>query len=76
MIFRRTQVFISNANQYFVALKKNIELEEEWKPNKTNNSRHKERRLLKTPSNINRAKKYLEYLKGNIKSYESEESKY
>ena len=58
-------MFISNANQYFVHIKnQGIELVEEWKPNLTNDGRHKERRLLKSIENIKRAKAYLQILLG------------
>ncbi len=58
-------MFISNANQYFVHIKnQGIELVEEWKLNLTNDGRHKERRLLKSIENIKRAKAYLQILLG------------
>jgi len=51
---------ISNTNQYFHTLKKmGIELVEEWKPNKHNEGRHKERSLKNDNENIDRAKNYL-----------------
>lgn len=54
-----------NFNQYPRIIKNNgIELVEVWKPNLTNSGRHKERSLHQTLENIERAKKYLESLRG------------
>ena len=54
-----------NFNQYPSTIKNNgIELVEVWKPNLYNIGRHKERSLHQTPENIERAKKYLDTLKG------------
>lgn len=60
-----------NSNQYFSTIKNHgIELVEVWKPNLTNQGRHKERSLHRSVENIERAKKYLESLRG-IRSKQS-----
>ena len=62
-----SDIMASNANQYFIEIKEQgIELIEEWKPNRTNNGKHKERRLLQTKENIERAKAYLNRVQGKI----------
>jgi len=49
-----------NTNQYFKTIKdKGIVLVEEWKPNKSNQGRHKLRSLHRDPANVTRAKKFL-----------------
>lgn len=55
----------SNSNQYFCTIKNNgIELIEVRKPNLTNSGYHLERRLNQTQKNLEKAKDYLERLKG------------
>ncbi len=55
----------SNRNQYYRPIKhQGIELIEVWKPNLTNDGRHKERRLHQTIDNIKRAEDYLSKLLG------------
>ena len=55
----------SNSNQYFCTIKNNgIELIEVRKPNLTNKGNHLERRLNLTDDNLEKAKDYLERLKG------------
>ena len=73
-----SDILASNANQYFIEIKEQgIELIEEWKPNKANNGKHKERRLLQTKENIERAKAYLNRVQGKVSpSDEVQESGY
>lgn len=53
----------SNTNQYFKTIKDHgIILVEEWKPNKHNRGKHKERSLNLDPQNLNRAKTFLSKL--------------
>ena len=53
-----------NSNQYFNTIKNyGVELIEVWKPNLTNNGKHKERRLNFTDDNIKLAESYLNRLK-------------
>lgn len=55
----------SNSNQYFCTIKNNgIELIEVRKPNLTNKGNHLERRLNLTEDNLEKAKDYLERIKG------------
>lgn len=57
----------SNSNQYFCTIKNNgIELIEVMKPNLTNRDYHLERRLNLSDDNLNKAKQYLDKLKGII----------
>jgi hypothetical protein len=55
----------SNSNQYFCTIKNNgVELIEVRRPNLTNKGNHLERRLNLTADNLEKAKDYLEKLKG------------
>lgn len=66
----------SNFNQYFKWIKdKGIELDEVWKPNKSNNGRHKERRLVFTAENVKRAEDELKRLGGKVPSRINERQK-
>ena len=57
----------SNSNQYFCTIKNNgIELIEVMKPNLTNRGYHLERRLNLSDDNLNKARQYLDKLKGII----------
>lgn len=59
----------SNFNQYFKWIKdKGIELDEVWKPNKSNKGRHKERRLVFTAENVKRTEDELKRLGGKVPS--------
>lgn len=60
-----SDMFASNANQYFCDIKnRGIELEETWKKNLTNNGRHKVRKLETSFHNIQKAQSYLNHLMG------------
>ena len=64
-----TDVNGSNINQYFRAIKGwGIELEEVEKPNITNSQTHKERSLVMSKENIQRAKETLKKLTKRSKS--------
>lgn len=58
-------ILASNSNQYFCTIKNNgIELIEVTKPNLTNKGHHLERRLNQEKENVEKAKEYLNQLKG------------
>ena len=63
----------SNANQYFVEIKKQgIELIEEWIPNKQSRGYHKERRLNPSIENMKKALRLYFKLTGKKYTFEEE----